>query len=143
MRLGELCHLKNGIHRPQEFSDQNRGRQRQQRPIHALPKELLTKWKPITDTTAPNLLLREDTKRERLNERSIQDAAQGHERQRTRAIGFSSHSLRHFLPRIDQGNDTITIKELWDRRDDHDLFAPSAKKRATLCSPLDFFIEIE
>jgi hypothetical protein len=29
---------------------------RQQRPIHAFAKELLTKWKPITDTTAQNLL---------------------------------------------------------------------------------------
>jgi hypothetical protein len=63
---------------------------------------------------------------------------------RTRAICFSSHSLRHSLPRI------CSIKAMthhqgtfgtFQDRDDHDLFAPSAKKRATLCSPLDFFIK--
>jgi hypothetical protein len=142
MRLGELCHLKNGIHRPQEFSDQNRGRQRQQRPIHALPKELLTKWKPITDTTAPNLLLR----------RTQSGSASTSVAFKTPRKAMKDSGLERLVfPRIRFGIFChASIKAMTQhhqgtlgQRDDHDLFAPSAKKRATLCSPLDFFIEIE
>jgi site-specific recombinase XerD len=80
------------------------------------------------------------------NERSIQDAVRkamkdsGLER-----FGFSSHSLRHSFAThlLDQGNDIHTIKELLGHSKIETTMIYlhlQQKKRATLCSPLDFIL---
>jgi hypothetical protein len=101
----------NGIHRPQEFQIKSWAA-RQQRPIHALPRSW-AKWKPITDTTAPST---RDTSGSASQRAYSRRRAQGHERQRTRAVGFHSFFgiLLHLL---DQGRHSTTIKELWDIQD--------------------------
>lgn len=60
-------------------------------------------------------------------------------------FGFSSHSLRHSFAThlLDQGNDIHTIKELLGHSKIETTMIYlhfQQKKRATLCSPLDFII---
>lgn len=60
-------------------------------------------------------------------------------------FGFSSHSLRHSFAThlLDQGNDIHTIKELLGHSKIETTMIYlhlQQKKRATLCSPLDFLL---
>lgn len=147
MRLGELCNLKMAqIDRKNSQIKIIAGKGNKDR-FTLLPKQLLPEMEAYYRQYRPKVYLFEGQKAGfPLNDRSIQHAV----RQCMQVAGlqqfsFSSHSLRHSFAThlLDQGNDIHTIKELLGHSKIETTMIYlhlQQKKRATLCSPLDFLM---
>jgi len=147
MRLNELCHLKmEQIDRKNAQIKILCGKGNKDR-FTLLPKYLLPEMEAYYRQYRPKNYLFEGQKLGLpLNDRSIQHAVKlcmkmaGLEK-----FKFSSHSLRHSFAThlLDQGNDIHTIKELLGHSKIETTMIYlhlQQKKRATLCSPLDFLM---
>jgi len=147
MRLNELCHLKmEHIDRKNYQIKIIAGKGNKDR-FTLLPKNLLPGMETYYRQYRPKTYLFEGHKLGfPHNDRSIQHAVRhamkisGLEK-----YGFSSHSLRHSFAThlLDQGNDIHTIKELLGHSKIETTMIYlhlQKKKRATLCSPLDFLM---
>lgn len=147
MRLSELCHLKmEHIDRKNSQIKIIAGKGNKDR-FTLLPKNLVPEMETYYRQYRPKTYLFEGRKSGfPLHERSIQHAVRhamkisGLEK-----YGFSSHSLRHSFAThlLDQGNDIHTIKELLGHSKIETTMIYlhlQKKKRATLCSPLDFLM---
>lgn len=147
MRLGELCNLKMECIDRKNFQLKIVGGKGNKDRFTLLPKQLLPEMEAYYWHARPKTYFFEGHKPGLPhNERSIQDAVRkamkdsGLER-----FGFSSHSLRHSFAThlLDQGNDIHTIKELLGHSKIETTMIYlhlQKKKRATLCSPLDFIL---
>ncbi|WP_223256137.1 tyrosine-type recombinase/integrase [Flavobacterium laiguense] len=147
MRLGELCGLKMECIDRKNFQIKIEGGKGNKDRFTLLPKHLLPEMEAYYRHYRPKIYLFEGHKLGLPhNERSIQDAVRkamkdsGLER-----FGFSSHSLRHSFAThlLDQGNDIHTIKELLGHSKIETTMIYlhlQQKKRAALCSPLDFLL---
>jgi site-specific recombinase XerD len=147
MRLNELCHLKmEQIDRKNSQIKILCGKGNKDR-FTLLPKYLLPEMEAYYRQYRPKIYLFEgQTLGLPMSDRSIQHAVSlcmkmaGFEK-----FGFSSHSLRHSFAThlLDQGNDIHTIKELLGHSKIETTMIYlhlQQKKRATLCSPLDFLM---
>jgi site-specific recombinase XerD len=147
MRLSELCHLKmEHIDRKNSQIKIIAGKGNKDR-FTLLPKNLVPEMETYYRQYRPKTYLFEGQKSGLpLHDRSIQHAVRhamkisGLEK-----YGFSSHSLRHSFAThlLDQGNDIHTIKELLGHSKIETTMIYlhlQKKKRATLCSPLDFLM---
>ena len=145
MRLNELCNLKmSEIDRKNSQIKIICGKGNKDR-FTLLPKQLLPEMAIYYHQHKPKTYFFEGQKAGfPLHDRSIQqavrksmiDAGFGD-------LGFSSHSLRHSFAThlLDQGNDLHTIKELLGHTKIETTMVYlhlQKKKRAALCSPLDF-----
>jgi integrase/recombinase XerD len=147
MRLGELCNLKMECIDRKNFQLKIIGGKGNKDRFTLLPKQLLPEMEDYYRHFRPKTYLFEGHKPGLPhNQRSIQDAVRkamidsGLER-----FKFSSHSLRHSFAThlLDQGNDIHTIKELLGHSKIETTMIYlhlQKKKRATLCSPLDFIL---
>lgn len=147
IRLGELCHLKMEHIDRRSFQIKIVGGKGNKDRFTLLPKQLLLEMETYYRIYRPKIYLFEGQKAGfPHNDRSIQQAVKkamsdsGLER-----FGFSSHSLRHSFAThlLDQGNDIHTIKELLGHSKIETTMIYlhlQQKKRATLCSPLDFLL---
>lgn len=147
MRLGELCQLKMEQIDRKSFQIKIVGGKGNKDRFTLLPKQLLPEMETYYRRYRPKSYLFEGRKAGLpLNDRSIQDAVRkamkecGFEN-----FGFSSHSLRHSFAThlLDQGNDIHTIKELLGHSKIETTMIYlhlQKKKRAALCSPLDFLL---
>lgn len=148
MRLNELCHLKmEQIDRKNMQIKILAGKGNKDR-FTLLPKYLLPEMEAYYRAYLPKTYLFEGQKQGLpLNDRSIQQCVKlsmqlaGFER-----FGFSSHTLRHSFAThlLDQGNDIHTIKELLGHSKIETTMIYlhlQKKKRAALCSPLDFLCQ--
>lgn len=147
MRLNELCNLKmSAIDRKSMQIKIVAGKGNKDR-FTLLPKQLLLEMEAYYRKFKPKVYLFEGQKASfPLNDRSIQHAV----RMCMNLAGFdqgmfSSHSLRHSFAThlLDQGNDIHTIKELLGHSKIETTMVYlhlQQKKRAALCSPLDFIL---
>jgi integrase/recombinase XerD len=147
MRLNELCNLKmSEIHRKSMQIKILAGKGNKDR-FTLLPKHLLPQMEDYYRQYRPKTYLFEGQKEGfPLNDRSIGHAVNlcmkmaGFEN-----FGFSAHSIRHSFAThlLDQGNDIHTIKELLGHSKIETTMIYlhlQQKKRASLCSPLDFIL---
>jgi site-specific recombinase XerD len=147
MRLNELCHLKmEQIDRKNMQIKILAGKGNKDR-FTLLPKHLLPEMEAYYRAYLPKTYLFEGQKQGfPLNDRSVQQAVKscmqlaGFEK-----FGFSSHTFRHSFAThlLDQGNDIHTIKELLGHSKIETTMIYlhlQKKKRAALCSPLDFLL---
>lgn len=147
MRLGELCHLKMECIDRKSFQIKIVGGKGNKDRFTLLPKHLLKEMETYYRQYRPKTYFFEGQKAGfPLNDRSIQQAV--HKAMKDGGLerfGFSSHSLRHSFAThlLDQGNDIHTIKELLGHSKIETTMIYlhlQQKKRAALCSPLDFLI---
>lgn len=147
MRLNELCHLKMAqIDRKSMQIKIIAGKGNKDR-FTLLPKHILPEMEAYYREYRPKIYLFEGQKPSfPLNDRSIGHAVNlcmklaGFQ-----SFKFSSHSLRHSFAThlLDQGNDIHTIKELLGHSKIETTMIYlhlQQKKRAALCSPLDFLM---
>jgi len=147
MRLNELCHLKMEHIDRKNFQIKIIAGKGNKDRFTLLPKNLLPEMETYYRKYRPKTYLFEGQKSGfPLHGGSIQHAVRhvmkisGLEK-----CGFSAHSLRHSFAThlLDQGNDIHTIKELLghSRIETTMIYLHlQKKKRATLCSPLDFLM---
>ena len=147
MRLGELCQLKMEYIDRKSFQIKIVGGKGNKDRFTLLPKQLLAEMETYYRDHRPKCYLFEGHKAGLPhNERSIQDAVRKAMKDSGLGkFGFSSHSLRHSFAThlLDQGNDIHTIKELLGHSKIETTMIYlhlQQKKRATLCSPLDFLL---
>lgn len=147
MRLNELCHLKmEQIDRTSMQIKIIAGKGNKDR-FTLLPTHLLPEMETYYRNYRPKTYLFEGQKQGLpLNDRSIQHAVNLCMKMAGfQSFGFSSHSIRHSFAThlLDQGNDIHTIKELLGHSKIETTMIYlhlQQKKRATLCSPLDFIL---
>lgn len=147
MRLGELCQLKMEQIDRKSFQIKIVGGKGNKDRFTLLPKQLLSEMETYYRHYRPKSYLFEGHKAGLpQSERSIQDAVcKAMKDSGLGRFGFSSHSLRHSFAThlLDQGNDIHTIKELLGHSKIETTMIYlhlQQRKRAALCSPLDFLL---